>query len=409
MICCYLSTTADSIIKRFCISWTIYNLTKDSKQSKTMASFTDFIQAIKEKNSAQVKCTLANDPMILLQHIEKDELALHIALKYSSRTIVAIILKYLKKIHLNNREFHQALCACDEAGDTPLHLAARHRSFKTFSLLIDALGGKRYIAAKQINKAIKLPLHDIDHNPNPDKGVTYLMLKKYTLEKNHIKHFNEPLKLKDIIKAYQTNILENPSLLKHLIYGYFAAVHVRKLICYSSTHPAYNEIKKEKGHLSWKKICGTTREAHIKENKALQIEDFPHADAFYLKKLETCVKCCKKYHAAKCTEYCHLVLDTLIKMGIHSPVEMYEIKNGDHVFTVIGRNQDSDPHHFTSWGENAVVVDAWAGEIYPAFAIPKILKDYAYYNSQTYLHEVSRLVFPFDPRFHQLSPKFHAY
>lgn len=53
----------------------------------------------------------------------------------------------------------------------------------------------------------------------------------------------------------------------------------------------------------------------------------------------------------------------------YGPVEIF-IKP-DHAFTVLGRNDSSNPKDPKTWGPNAVVVDSWYGDVYPASEIEK--------------------------------------
>lgn len=50
--------------------------------------------------------------------------------------------------------------------------------------------------------------------------------------------------------------------------------------------------------------------------------------------------------------------------------------DGDHVFGVIGRDQNSDKIDPTTWGPKAVVFDPWARKTYPASLINTVLQDY---------------------------------
>lgn len=58
-------------------------------------------------------------------------------------------------------------------------------------------------------------------------------------------------------------------------------------------------------------------------------------------------------------------------------VEIFDIDQGDHLFLVIGRQQDSDPADYKSWGCDAVVCDPWSGGCYPSSQIEKFLMDFS--------------------------------
>lgn len=68
-------------------------------------------------------------------------------------------------------------------------------------------------------------------------------------------------------------------------------------------------------------------------------------------------------------------------------IDVYEILNGDHCFLVIGREVESDPSDYRTWGEHAMIYDPWASEFddvafYPATELESRLRD-AKYDDQT--------------------------
>lgn len=61
---------------------------------------------------------------------------------------------------------------------------------------------------------------------------------------------------------------------------------------------------------------------------------------------------------------------------LSKPVEIFHIKNGNHVFLVLGRDLDSHPTDYKRWGETAVICDVWKGESYLASKLEKQLKNF---------------------------------
>lgn len=83
-------------------------------------------------------------------------------------------------------------------------------------------------------------------------------------------------------------------------------------------------------------------------------------------------------------------------------IEMFYIKNGDHVFIVIGRDNSSVPNNHLTWGSNAVVCDVWTGGCYPASEIQKNLYTYDRATSLAIQHEHYTVVSLFDHKIHSL-------
>ena len=56
---------------------------------------------------------------------------------------------------------------------------------------------------------------------------------------------------------------------------------------------------------------------------------------------------------------------------IHAkPLDYMARTNADHAFVVIGRMRQSRIDDYTTWGNDAVVCDAWDDQVYPAREIP---------------------------------------
>ncbi len=81
-------------------------------------------------------------------------------------------------------------------------------------------------------------------------------------------------------------------------------------------------------------------------------------------------------------------------------VELVQIVHGCHVFLIIGRDPDSNPLDYQTWGSNCLVCDPWNRLYYPASAIETELYDYRFW--MTDLVPGSKITYPyvrrFDPR-----------
>lgn len=82
------------------------------------------------------------------------------------------------------------------------------------------------------------------------------------------------------------------------------------------------------------------------------------------------------FRAGNCSEMASIGLEFAKSKHLTDNIEKFCIFEGDHVFLVIGRDLESDPSDYKSWGENAVVCDPWSGAYYPATLLEEHLKDY---------------------------------
>lgn len=80
----------------------------------------------------------------------------------------------------------------------------------------------------------------------------------------------------------------------------------------------------------------------------------------------------ESHNTGNCQENSALSAIKLADAGI-SPVEIFNTHN--HAFTVIGRDPDSNSEDVSTWGPNAVIVDGWNRECYPAKDINKEMFD----------------------------------
>ena len=95
----------------------------------------------------------------------------------------------------------------------------------------------------------------------------------------------------------------------------------------------------------------------LKKNTFLQVVSFSQV--------------CQDLHIGRCEQMAGSGLLQSHKISSRR-MEMWAIKNGDHVFNVFNPDEDSD------WGLHCYVIDAWAKEnnVFPAHDIPLYLKDF---------------------------------
>lgn len=101
-----------------------------------------------------------------------------------------------------------------------------------------------------------------------------------------------------------------------------------------------------------------------------------------------------------CNEFADCVYYLLSKIETPIQAEVIEYSNGDHVFVVVDRNSKGDIKHPETWGDNAIVCDAWMGEVYPAVEMPYKLKNFSRYRQSSDLRMINVLS-SYNPRFHQ--------
>lgn len=77
-----------------------------------------------------------------------------------------------------------------------------------------------------------------------------------------------------------------------------------------------------------------------------------------------------------CGEMSIVALFAGLKKGAWNvPLDVVSIVNGNHQFLVIGRDPDSNPDDYKTWGPTAVVVDAWAGKFFKLSDVKAELED----------------------------------
>jgi hypothetical protein len=276
---------------------------------------------------------------------------------------------------------------------TSLHYVAEFGEAKAYHRLIEALGDKAQFAAKKLNDNGLLPLQLVDKNNSGDGEIIRKGLEELSLD-NQFKPLNILLDFEDIKKAYANLISDNSILTNYLLYGCIAANDVRKNITASWTHPSINLLS-DKQFAEIKAECQAVRDEYGKLIGRISLAQ--SADDVMVNNLKNIVYVVTKYGRGNCYEHSCLVLDRLLKMKIKSFIEIVGIENGDHVFVVIGRRSGSNLNDFTTWGKSAVVVDAWAGDVYPASELSHKLNDFVFYNRG----KIRCITFPYDPNYHR--------
>jgi hypothetical protein len=218
--------------------------------------------------------------------------------------------------------------------------------------------------ALTVNSEGQLPIEILD---DTDKSQTNIKLHATLF--NHMRSYemkplSEQVSLDDVMRLYYSAV--NRQLNYNLKLACDVANVTRGIIKDSDTHTQSNSYASEA-----RSKLGTTIK-HMRRKIASESKGKTHFEY-----LEITVKYTQLYGVGNCGEFGLVALYETIKRDISVSAEVFSIENGDHVFLVIGRDPDSDPHDYTTWGENAVICDAWSGEVYPASRLADILKDHA--------------------------------
>lgn len=88
------------------------------------------------------------------------------------------------------------------------------------------------------------------------------------------------------------------------------------------------------------------------------------------------MKIARTFESGNCGERAAYAAIRAAERGAH-PVEIFSMQRADHGFCVVGRAPGSRCDSAETWGPDAVVIDPWAGEVYPAREMPQNLKHFA--------------------------------
>ncbi len=298
------------------------------------------------------------------------------------------------KTQVTPDELKAMLNNLNEMGFTPLHLAVLDNNYEGYAALVEAFPPHEINHFFKLSKQGKLPI-DYLNKTKPDNRIRIDLERKLTHFSNKVKDLKDPIDLDEIMKSQGLSLSHELS--KNLTYGFIAASAARRMIDRSSTHPSANRLPKKK-YDDLVTSSDMSRKNYEKQNQELSAT----GDQYQLKKLENCVNEIKKQRMGKCFEYAQLVLYFLFQMGVKfQNVEQYMIENGDPAFIVLERDPKSNSRNYLTWGPSCVVIDAWAGEIYPANRMQKLGNFQCF--TQQYGGRVN-VVIPFDPDYHILKP-----
>lgn len=168
-----------------------------------------------------------------------------------------------------------------------------------------------------------------------------LMLEKKT------KPLNKPINFEQVVSRYHAK--PNTVLYKNLQIACAISNIAREEIKYSCTHPYFNTLKDS----TWHSLKET-----LEEFRARKVNRYTSDENLFKQILEPHLQT----HLGNCNEF---TIFGWFLCKLYDPsmtANIYTIINGDHTFLCIGNKQD------------AVICDAWTGQVYPASAMPAKLK-----------------------------------
>lgn len=272
----------------------------------------------------------------------------------------------------------------DEDGNSFLHLLAQHGNLETIQLVLQRLGETTFLLCKKSNNHNKTPLLIAnDRKPFPAEIINILL--PYTLDYT-IKCLNQKLSVHAILKNYPE--AEKNSQLKNNLSIACRAINLAKNdVVRSDSHPETNFVSVE--------------EKTVRLNAIIKLREVLKKTATFAESR----KIIKKFAIANCEECAFLTMAHLldIKKNKNIRLELMTLGRDDHAFVVIDRAVDSDIDKFETWGPNAVIVDAWSGEVFTAIEIHKKLMGYyslVFHDKMEYSYNFLRA---FNPEFHRLN------
>jgi len=295
--------------------------------------------------------------------------------------------------------FNKMLFETTCRGNNPLHLAAKYNSPGVMKSLAENMDDKATSPARQMNDDALFPILLVKENKTALCDST--ALKKLSDEllpstlKHNLPNINRQIDINKMLSEHPYNALESNTY-NNLKLSALAINQTRHMLKKSNTHPTVNLLSKSE----YNKISNNIGYMRY------QTKPWPFWERSWEEQFAISVRYAKQSKLGNCGEYSRVTIDNLKKIGIKTSCELYYLKypgnEGSHVFVVIGRDSKSDASDYTTWGDNAVVCDAWSGETFLANQIPDKLQFWSRLvnKSGEFLGNVCG---PFNPKVHSLS------
>lgn len=289
---------------------------------------------------------------------------------------------------LSQEQLQQLVKDSIHTGRTPLHLVAEFNTDKAILLLIKMLASEASTLAVRANHEGRVPATLLPKNARITDPTTFDSVAKTLVSITHspsIVPLSKLLSEQEIIGRYPDSNPEN------LCLAVQAINQTRQLIKQSSTHDFANFSRFPKRKKSLAEVDAKLNKMRRNYGWAL----------FFSSREAPDIR--SEYAISNQLGNCAEMADTVYMFFKGNPAkvrcEIFCIANGDHTFNVIGRSPSSNPCDPTTWGENAVVADAWSGEAYLARELPKHLNALKHLHYQDHSHYYLQ---PYNSRCHQL-------
>lgn len=263
-------------------------------------------------------------------------------------------------------------------GDTPLHTLLRQfaglqsfrenlKKYSTEQLFnmgktVNNLGGLPFDLVQSLSKNNCIT----EDQAQELEGVLFTFMTTHKFKK-----FSTAINVEEVLREHKS--ASGTRLCDYLRLGCDAINKTRRVVTYSLTHPDTDLLPKK----TVEKI--ETRMEDLREKLAGLAFDAclgAYPKSRYLQDYSRYVK---ESGVAGCGELSILIYYFVKQKTPSIPIELfkfYEETNGDHQLTILGRDPATDPNDYTSWNEDAVVVDGLFGEVFPVKDIPQRLTLY---------------------------------
>lgn len=286
--------------------------------------------------------------------------------------------------------FVNTLLSWDPEHNTSLHHAIRHcEKTNNVKLFLEKEGlNSSTEMSRTINDEGYLPIDLVSDTKLEDnaKQELYSMLVPYIIT-NPLKELSTEIDVKEVLVKYPCS--PESEKYKNIQLACFAANEARKALKKSHTHPQINKLIPSERNALMNEVIAMRSESKLNCLKLIVTNPlgllFDSKNAIYEKLADQALRA----GIGNCGEFSYAVLRFIKQLNPNVSVKLCSLDNSDHVFPIIGE------------GEDAIVCDAWAGEIYPVIEIPKKLKGYKNYPSTDAFFNV---ITSYNPRFHAVVP-----
>jgi hypothetical protein len=311
-------------------------------------------KALEQNDSATVETLLTADITLL----DPSTGLMSLAAKMANIDTMQVILTCLAKNKLLPKNFF----AQDPLGRNTFHLVAQYNSAAVLQLIISAIDfSDASRLARSLDNDKKFPIHLTKLNKDSSlRKQNYALLEPLTAHNPFIP-LNQEINQEKILATY-LDAKSSDNLKNNLITATQAVNLTRKKLHQSDTHPEINT----KSTNEIQKLHRTIDRQRSKLREEVK-DKSPSSTLTVMSRL------IEEGEAESCEGYSFLTLANVRKSDADSHSAVLSVRSGDHVFCVVGISPDckstEDYENPAKWGSDAVIADAWSGEVYPASLI----------------------------------------